>query len=89
MNSLKVWYIWRLRYTASARGPKAWKTLFKRRTAVELVNAYLKEFFQLNDVFYCTGKRAKVHFDIVTLVYNASKMAVARIKAMLNQQQSA
>ncbi len=67
------------KYTAPARGSKAWKTLFKRCTAVERVNAYLKEYFQLNNVRYRTGKRAKVHFDLVTLVYNASKLAVDRL----------
>jgi transposase len=77
------------KYTAPARGSKAWKTIFKRRTAVERVNAYLKEYFQLNNVRYRTGKRAKVHFDLVTLVYNASKLAADRINAVLNQQQAA
>lgn len=75
------------KYTAPARGSKAWKTIFKRRTAVERVNAYLKEYFQLNNVRYRTGKRAKVHFDIVTLVYNASKLAADRIAKMLKKQQ--
>src|SRR5699024_3989943 len=74
------------RYTAPARGSKAWKNVFKRRTAVERVNAYLKEFFQLNNVRYRTGKRAKVHFDMVTLIYNASKLAADRIDAQLQQQ---
>ncbi|API91926.1 hypothetical protein J32TS6_23420 [Virgibacillus pantothenticus] len=32
-------------------------------------------------------KRAKVHFDMVTLVYNASKLAADRINAQLNNQQ--
>ena len=41
---------------------------------------YLKEFFQLNNGRYRTGKRANVHFDLVTLVYNASKLAVDRIR---------
>ena len=54
------------KYTAPARGSKAWKTIFKRRTAVERVNAYLKGYFQLNNVQYRTGKRAKVHFGLVT-----------------------
>lgn len=54
------------KYTAPARGSKAWKTIFKRRTAVERVNAYLKLYFQLDNVRYRTGKRAKVHFDLVT-----------------------
>jgi len=74
------------KYTAPARGSKAWQSIYNRRTAVERVNAYLKEFFQLNNVRYRTGKRAKVHFDIVTLVYNASKLAVDRINTALNEQ---
>ncbi len=77
------------RYTAPARGSKAWKKLFKTRTAVERVNTYLKEFFQLDNVRYRTGKRAKVHFDIVTLIYNASKLAADRINELLNLQQAA
>src|SRR5699024_102388 len=77
------------RYTAPARGTQAWQKIYNRRTAVERVNAYLKEFFQLNNVRYRTGKRAKVHFDIVTLIYNASKLAADRINALLNQQQVA
>lgn len=74
------------KYTAPARGSLSWKNIFKRRTAVERVNAYLKEFFQLNNVRYRTGKRAKVHFDIVTLIYNASKLAVDRINKNLQEQ---
>ncbi|CEI82128.1 Transposase DDE domain protein [Oceanobacillus oncorhynchi] len=77
------------RYTAPARGSKAWKNIFKQRTAVERVNAYLKEFYQLNNVRYRTGKRAKVHFDMVALIYNASKLAADRIQAELIQQQQA
>lgn len=77
------------KYSAPARGSQVWKTIFKRRTAVERVNAYLKEFFQLNNVRYRTGKRAKIHFDMITLVYNASKLAADRINAQLNQQQVA
>lgn len=77
------------KYSAPARGSKAWKKLLNRRTAVERVNAYLKEFFQLNNVRYRTGKRAKVHFDLLVLVYNASKLAADRIGARLNQIQAA
>jgi transposase len=67
------------RYTAPARGSQKWKDIYKQRTAVERVNAYLKEYFQLNQVRYRTGKRAKVHFDLVHLVYNASKLACDRL----------
>lgn len=74
------------RYTSPTRGSKAWRTIFKRRTSVERVNAYLKEYFQFNNVRYRTGKRAKVHFDTVALVYNVSKLATDRINALLNVQ---
>src|SRR5690625_4239895 len=74
------------KYTASARGSKAWKCLFKRLTAVERVNGYLKEFFQLNNVRYRSAKRAKIHFDLITLVYNASKLAADRLNVLINHQ---
>src|SRR5690625_1617386 len=77
------------KYTEPARGSRAWQKIYNRRTAVERVNGYLKEFFQLNNVRYRTGKRAKVHFDIVTLIYNASKLAVDRINTLLGQEQAA
>ena len=54
---------------------------------MERVNAYLKEFFGLNNVRHRTGKKAKLHFQLVTLVYNASKLATDRIKAAIEQQQ--
>lgn len=77
------------KYTAPARGSKAWKNLFKKRTAVERVNGYLKEYFQLNNVRYRSGKRAKVHFDLITLIYNVSKLAVDRINVLIDSQQTA
>ncbi|GED18217.1 IS1182 family transposase [Aneurinibacillus migulanus] len=76
------------RYTAPARGTKKWEELYDQRTAVERVIAYLKEFFQLNNVRYRTGKKAKFHFDLVTLVYNASKLAADRIGKELKNTQT-
>lgn len=76
------------KYTAPARGSEKWKILFAERTAVERVNAYLKEFFQLNNVRHRKGKKAKLHFDLITLVYNASKLAVDRIRKMMDNQQN-
>ena len=75
------------KYTAPACGSEKWKDLFAERTAVERVNAYLKEFFQLNKVRHRTGKKAKLHFGLVTLVYNASKLAVDRINKQLENLQ--
>jgi transposase len=76
------------RYTAPARGTKKWEELYDQRTAIERVAAYLKEFFQLNHVRYRTGKKAKFHFDLVTLVYNASKLAADRIGKELKKTQT-
>lgn len=57
------------KYMASACGSEKWKDLFAERTAIERVNAYLKEFFQVNNVCHRTGKKAKLHFNLVTFVY--------------------
>lgn len=76
------------RYTAPARGSRTWKDIYKERTAVERVNAYLKEYFQLNNIRHRTGQKAKVHFDLVAIVYNASKLACDRINLQLKTAQT-
>jgi len=53
------------------------------------VNAYLKEYFQLNNVRHRTGRKAKLHFNLVTFIYNACKLAVDRLNAKLNEQNTA
>ncbi len=73
------------KYSALGRGSEAWKQRYNQRTAVERVNAYLKEFFQLKNVRYRSGKRAKVHFDLGTLVYNASKLATDRMNQQMKK----
>ena len=73
------------KYTAPGRGSDTWKKLYKQRTAVERVDAYLKEFFRLKNVRYRSGKKAKVHFDLVTLVYNSTKLAVDRINKQMKE----
>lgn len=77
------------KYSAPARGSKAWKTIYKKRSAVERINAYLKEFFQLNNVRYRTGKRGKVDVDLAILTYNAAKLACDRINQEIDQQNQA
>ncbi|MEK4712606.1 hypothetical protein MKX62_07085 [Sporosarcina sp. FSL K6-5500] len=34
----------------------------------------------MNNVRHPTGKKAKLHFQLVTLVYNASSLAMERIR---------
>ena len=77
------------KYTFPARGSELWKKLYKERTAVERVNAYLKQFFQLNNVRHKTGRKAKLHFNLVTFIYNACKLAVDRMNVRLQLQNSA
>jgi transposase len=64
------------RYTA--RGSQVWKEIYKERSSVERVTAYLKEFFQLNNVRFRTGIRC-----FATLIYNAAKLASDRIHQKL------
>ena len=77
------------KYTFPARGSELWKKLYKERTAVERVNAYLKQFFQLNNVRHKTGRKAKLHFNLVTFIYNACKLAVNRMNVRLQLQNNA
>lgn len=77
------------KYTYPARGSKLWKTLYKERTAVERVNAYLKQYFQLKNVRHRTGRKAKLHFNLVTFIYNACKLAADRIQVILQNQKIA
>lgn len=74
------------KYTAPARGSRQWKEIAKKRSAVERVNAYLKEFFQLNNVRHRTGQKAGVHFNLVTLVYNCMKLVCDRLSRQLQEQ---
>ena len=71
------------KYTAPGRGTESWKKIYQERTAVERVIAYLKEYFQLNNVRFRTGKKAKVHFELVTLAYNSAKLAVDRLNRQI------
>lgn len=77
------------KYTFPARGSELWKKLYKERTAVERVNGYLKQFFQLNNVRHKTGRKAKLHFNLVTFIYNACKLAVDRMNVRLQLQNNA
>jgi transposase len=73
------------KYTAPARGSVYWSNIAKRRSAVERVNTYLKGYFQLNHIRHRSGQKAKAHLNLVSLVYNATKLAVDRINRQLQQ----
>lgn len=66
------------RYTVPARGSDSYYELYKKRTAVERVNAYLKEYFQLNNIRH-RGALAKVDFELTCLTYTACKLAIDRL----------
>ncbi|WP_420488666.1 hypothetical protein [Paenibacillus arenosi] len=50
------------------------------------MNAYLKEFFQLNNVRHRSGTKARLHFNLATLVYNSMKLATDRLNKKRNIQ---
>jgi transposase len=66
------------RYTVPARGSDSFKEQYKKRTAVERVNAYLKEYFQLNNIRH-RGALAKVDFEFTCLTYTACKLTADRL----------
>lgn len=66
------------KYTVPARGSDSYVQLYKLRTAVERINAYLKEYFQLNNIRH-RGKLAKVDFQFSILAYTLGKLAVDRL----------
>lgn len=71
------------KYTTTDRGAKKWDELYKQCSTVERVNAYLKEYFGLNNVRQRTKKKTNLHFQIVTLVYHASRLATNRIRVKM------
>lgn len=70
------------KYTFPARGSQSYKTLFNKRSAVERVFAYLKEYFGLHRTRH-RGKRANVDFQLSTLAYNLSKLALDKMNKQL------
>jgi transposase len=72
------------KYTVPARGSDSYYDLYKKRTAVERVNAYLKEYFQLNNMRY-RGTKAKVDFHLSCLTYTACKLTVDRLNQTMKR----
>lgn len=72
------------KYTVPARGSDSYFELYKKRTAVERVNAYLKEYFQLNNIRH-RGSLAKVDFEFSILAYTLCKLAVDRLNKSMRK----
>ncbi|RXZ76571.1 IS5/IS1182 family transposase, partial [Paenibacillaceae bacterium] len=70
------------RYTVPARGSESFKVLYKRRTAVERVFAYLKLYFGMGSTRW-RQTRARVDFDLSCLAYNLSKLTLDRLNKEL------
>ncbi|MFD1904277.1 transposase [Paenibacillus rhizoplanae] len=58
----------------------------KKRTAVERVFAYLKEYFGMKRTRH-RGVRASVDFQLSTLAYNLSKFALDKLNQQLRNSQ--
>ncbi|GAA3324256.1 hypothetical protein GCM10020331_051400 [Ectobacillus funiculus] len=64
------------KYCAPGRGSEAWKKTLQPKKCCGTSECLFKRVLSVEkNVRYRTGKRAKVHFDLVTLVYNASKIS--------------
>ncbi|WP_150273566.1 transposase [Paenibacillus tepidiphilus] len=73
-------------HTYPARGSERFTTLYNKRTAVERVFAYLKEYFGMKRTRH-RGVRASVDFQLSTLAYNLSKFALDKLNQQLRTSQ--
>ncbi|WP_342563863.1 transposase [Paenibacillus sp. FSL R7-0345] len=69
-----------------ARGSESFRQLYNKRTAVERVFAYLKEYFGMKRTRH-RGVRASVDFQLSTLAYNLSKFALDKLNKQLSNSQ--
>ncbi|WNS41389.1 transposase [Paenibacillus sp. MMS20-IR301] len=69
-----------------ARGSESFTQLYNKRTAVERVFAYLKEYFGMKRTRH-RGVRASVDFQLSTLAYNLSKFALDKLNKQLSNSQ--
>jgi len=74
------------KHTYPARGSESFTELYKKRTAVERVFAYLKEYFGMKRTRH-RGVRARVDFQLSTLAYNLSKFALDKLNQRLHNSQ--
>lgn len=70
------------KHTYPARGSERFAELYKKRTAVERVFAYLKGYFGLGRTRH-RGVRATVDFQLSMLAYNLSKFALDKLNKQL------
>ena len=70
------------KYTYPARGSESFTELYKKRSAVERVFAYLKDYFGLRRVRH-RGTKATVDFQLSTLAYNLCKFALSKMNKKL------
>jgi len=71
------------KYTYPARGSKSFTSLYKKRSAVERVFAYLKEYFGLHRTRH-RDTRARVDFELSILAYTLSKLALDKLNKQLS-----
>jgi transposase len=74
------------KHTYPARGSESFTELYKKRTAVERIFAYLKEYFGMKRTRH-RGVRASVDFQLSMLAYNLSKFALDKLNQQLRKSQ--
>ncbi|WP_420872005.1 transposase [Cohnella rhizosphaerae] len=72
------------RYTAPGRGSEKFHQLFKQRTAVERVFAYLKLYLELGTTRKLK-RRAFVDMDLSCLTYNVCKLAIDKLNKRIRE----
>lgn len=72
------------KYTYPARGSESFIELYKKRTAVERVFAYLKEYFGLKRTRH-RGLRATVDFQLSSLAYNLCKFSLDKLNKRIEK----
>lgn len=58
------------KYSNPCRGSFAWKRRYKKRSSVERVNAYVKEYYGLNTTTYYQATKVAVEHQLIQLAYN-------------------
>lgn len=67
------------KFAHPARNTLAWKKIYNKRSAVERVNGYLKDCYQLDDTHYSNHESVVVEGLLIQLAYNAKTFANQRI----------
>lgn len=73
------------KFSATGRGSEVWKKLCTSKEYCRTSERMPKRTLAIKKCQISLGKRKKVHFDSVTLVYNASKLTVDQMNQKMKE----